>query len=105
MNLSVRAYARHRGVTHRAVQKAIAAGRITKGPDGLLNPKTVDRQWASNTDETKSRNSVSGNPRWRRKPGDPSLPASSYHSTTGQPRPNPAQSGYLKARAAREGSQ
>lgn len=102
-NLSIRAYARHRGVTHRAVQKAIIAGRITRSPDGLLNPTAVDRQWASNTDETKSRNSVSGNPKWRRRPGDPSLPASSDHSTTGQPGPSPAESGYLKARAVREG--
>jgi hypothetical protein len=97
-NLSIRAYARHRGVTHRAVQKAIAAGRITKGRDGLLNPTAVDQQWASNTDETKSRNSVSGNPRRRRRPGDPSLPASTDLSTTGR-----ADSSYIKSRAIREG--
>jgi hypothetical protein len=98
-NLSIRAYARHRGVTHRAVQKAIAAGRITKGHDGLLDPRTVDQQWASNTDETKSRNSVSGNPKWRRTSGEPSLPASSDRSI-GR---SAADSSYIKSRAIREG--
>ena len=34
--LSQRGYARHRGVTHRAVQKAIKASRITVNPDGTI---------------------------------------------------------------------
>ena len=103
MNLSIRGYARHRGVSHTAVQKAIAAGRITKGSDGLLNPTTVDRQWNSNTDETKSRNSVSGNPIRRRRPGDPSLPASSVPFNKGQTGPSAADLSYIKSRAVREG--
>jgi hypothetical protein len=103
VNLSIRGYARHRGVSHTAVQKALRAGRITKGSDGLLNPTTVDRQWNSNTDETKSRNSVSGNPGRRHRPGSPPLPASSEARSPDPTGPSPAETGYIKARAVREG--
>ena len=48
--LSQRAYARHRGVTHRAVQKAIKAGRITTNSDGTIDPARADAQWTANTD-------------------------------------------------------
>src|SRR5881409_1039956 len=48
--LSQRAYARRRGVTHRAVQKAIKAGRITTSPDGTIDPARADAQWTANTD-------------------------------------------------------
>jgi hypothetical protein len=48
--LSQRGYARHRGVTHRAVQKAIKAGRITPNPDGTIDPHGADAQWRANTD-------------------------------------------------------
>ena len=34
MGISIRAYARHRGVTDTAVHKAIRAGRITPEADG-----------------------------------------------------------------------
>ena len=49
MGLSIRAYARHRGVSHVAVKKAIDTGRITALPDGTLDPETADAQWAQNT--------------------------------------------------------
>lgn len=48
-SLSIRAYARHRGVTHQAVRKAIAAGRIVVGPDGSIDPEQADRDWAAST--------------------------------------------------------
>src|SRR5437667_3181368 len=48
--LSQRGYARRRGVTHRAVQKAIKAGRITTNPDGTIDPARADAQWTANTD-------------------------------------------------------
>jgi hypothetical protein len=35
--MSLRAYARHRGVSLRAVQKALASGRITARKDGRLD--------------------------------------------------------------------
>lgn len=45
MALSARAYARHRGVSHTAVQKALRAGRITALPDGTINPEVADQAW------------------------------------------------------------
>ncbi len=52
--LSQRAYARHRGVTHRAVQKAIKAGRITTNADGTIDPTRADSEWVLNTDPASS---------------------------------------------------
>ena len=49
MGLSIRAYARHRGVSDAAVRKAIATGRITPEPDGSLDPERIDVQWARTT--------------------------------------------------------
>ena len=49
MGLSIRAYARHRGVSHVAVKKAIDTGRITQGADGTIDPEQADRQWEQNT--------------------------------------------------------
>lgn len=89
--VSQRAYARHRGVTHRAVQKAIAAGRIPVTADKKVDPEAADIAWASNTDESKPRNSVSGTPR---------LSASSLPATTPITTGNP--SSYQNARALHE---
>lgn len=49
MGLSIRAYARHRGVSHVAVIKAIEAGRITQEADGTIDPEQADRKWEQNT--------------------------------------------------------
>ena len=47
--VSLREYARQRGVTLKAVQKAIISGRISTLPDGKLDPGTADKEWAQNT--------------------------------------------------------
>jgi hypothetical protein len=60
MGLSIRAYARHRGVSHVAVKKAIDTGRITPLPDGTIDPVAADAQWAANT--TPTRRSVAAEP-------------------------------------------
>jgi hypothetical protein len=60
MGLSIRAYARHRGVSHVAVKKAIDTGRITPLPDGTIDPMAADAQWAANT--TPTRRSVAAEP-------------------------------------------
>jgi hypothetical protein len=52
--ISQRAYARHRGVSHRAVQKAIKAARITTNPDGTIDPARADSEWVLNTDPASS---------------------------------------------------
>ena len=50
MGLSIRAYARHRGVTDTAVHKAIRSGRITPEPDGTVDANRADLEWERNTD-------------------------------------------------------
>ncbi len=54
MGLSIRAYARHRGVTDSAVHKAIRTGRITPQPDGTLDPAKADQDWVRNTEAPKA---------------------------------------------------
>lgn len=54
MGLSIRAYARHRGVTDTAVHKAIRTGRITPEADGSIDPDKADREWARNSDAPKA---------------------------------------------------
>lgn len=55
MGLSIRAYARHRGVSDAAVRKAIKTGRITLEPDGTVDPAKADAQWNRNTDTAQHR--------------------------------------------------
>lgn len=49
MGLSLRAYARHRGVSDSTVRKAIKTGRITAEDDGTVDPERADQDWARNT--------------------------------------------------------
>ena len=48
--LGVREYARHRGVGHSTVQKAISSGRISPLPNGMIDSDQADRDWAANTE-------------------------------------------------------
>jgi hypothetical protein len=50
MGLSIRAYARHRGVSHVAVMKALRAGRISAEADGSIDPNHADQAWAKNSE-------------------------------------------------------
>ena len=54
MGLSIRAYARHRGVSDAAVRKAIATGRITPEADGTVDSERADAEWARNTEAPRS---------------------------------------------------
>lgn len=56
MGVSIRAYAKHRGVVHGAVQKAIESGRITPLADGSIDIAQADKQWEQNTNANKARN-------------------------------------------------
>jgi len=58
--LSIRGYARHRGVSHTAVRKALASGRITASDDGTIDAALADEEWATSTNLSKPRNSVIG---------------------------------------------
>lgn len=92
----IRAYAKRRGVTPAAVRKAIKTGRISI-MNGKIDPEIADSQWRSNTDETKPRNSVSGNPGGLSRTATPPAPAS---AAPGQALPRTGS--YAAARAARE---
>ncbi len=50
MGISLRGYAKHRGVTLKAVQKAIARKRIKLEPDGTVDAARADRDWTANSD-------------------------------------------------------
>ena len=47
--VSQRAYARHRGISLAAVQKAIKAGRIRTTADGKIDAELADQEWERNT--------------------------------------------------------
>lgn len=53
--LSMRAYARHRGVSEGAVRKAVNTGRITANADGSIDVQRADEQWQRNTDAAQQR--------------------------------------------------
>ena len=55
MGMSRRQYAAHRGVSHTAVGKAIATGRISLEADGTIDPVKADKQWDAQTDPAKQR--------------------------------------------------
>ncbi len=88
MGLSQRGYARHRSCSLKAVQKALATGRIQALPDGTIDPEAADRAWSTRT-ATKI-NGTAG----RREPatGVP-LDADAYHK---------ARTAKLEAEAERE---
>jgi len=50
MGISIRAYARARGVSDTAVRKAIKTGRISALADGTIDPAQADAEWQGNTD-------------------------------------------------------
>ena len=50
MGVSVREYARRRGVSHTAVRKAVQTGRIPQEADGTIDPVKADAAWDAQTD-------------------------------------------------------
>ena len=106
--LTIRGYARYRGVSHTAVRKALATGRITARPEGGIDPVLADQQWATSTNLSKPRNSVTGMPKRRKTPGaqsDPlGVPGPSGVGTVrnGDADASRLVSSYAASRAARE---
>ena len=107
--LTIRGYARHRGVSHTAVRKAIAAGRIGTDAEGNIDPTQADEQWASSTNLSKPRNSVTGVPKLRRDPAAPpevlgvAAPAEPMPEVPSEGGATRLVSSYAASRAAREG--
>jgi hypothetical protein len=54
MGISIRAYARHRGVSHVAVMRAIKAGRVPVEADGTIDAAKADAAWLRSTDPAKA---------------------------------------------------
>jgi hypothetical protein len=82
MGISIRAYARLRGVSDMAVRKAITVGRITKEVDGTIDPAIANAQWSAQTDPSQQRPAET-------KPAPPKLSPSEQATPapTAQPRP------------------
>jgi hypothetical protein len=94
MGVSLRAYARMRGCSLTAVQKAIASKRITPLADGSIDPERANQEWAKNTFAGQTLNRV---------PAAPALSRPAAHV----PQPEASPSGdpvtaYLRARAVKE---
>jgi hypothetical protein len=56
--LSLRAYAKHRGVSLAAVQKAIKSGRIATTADGSIDSERADADWSAKTRPGQKRRSA-----------------------------------------------
>lgn len=101
--LTLRAYARHRGVSLRAVQKAIRSGRISTREDGRIDAGAADADWARNTaprPQPAGQPSPSRNPHSIERITCAPIPRDSVDS------PSRTDSGgveYARARAVREG--
>lgn len=98
--ISLREYARRRGVSHMAVQRAVNSGRIST-VNGKIDPEQADREWRENTDQSKPRNRITGSPKHARIPGEPSEPMG-FGAPDDNHGGNGTATGYAKARAARE---
>ena len=68
MGVSIRAYARHRGLSDTAVHKALKTGRITAEADGSIDIERANREWQLNTSHREKLSS----PQLGRKARDPS---------------------------------
>lgn len=107
--MSLRAYARHRGVSLRAVQKALSSGRIAAREDGRLDADVADTNWARNTAPRPRPASKPPNETTTNKDAPPVASPQSAHHHSDPPRREPPEppkleSGleYSKARAVRE---
>lgn len=100
---SLRAYASERGISHEAVRQAIKAGRLVKsivyvkGEPKIGDEAMADKEWAANTDQSKPRNRITGDPKHRRKPGEPMKPMANDTGGDGNSGPS-----YQQSRAIRE---
>ena len=89
--LSLRGYAKHRGMSLKAVQKAIQSERIRTTADGKIDPAQADADWERNTGPKAQKTNARSSPPARQ-------------ATTAVPAPEPMAGGldYARARAVRE---
>ena len=96
--ISLREFARRNNLSPSTVHEAAKAGRISL-VDGKIDPELAAREWIENTDQSKPRNRITGDPKHVRIPGEPAEPMDFGGGAEGG---ISAGSGYAKARAARE---
>lgn len=92
-------YARHRGCAPSAVTRAIKEGRISVMPDGSINPRIADVEWAENSRARADSQRHAPPPSAASTPTVPSAPAEATAATAPVP---PAEGGYADHRARRE---
>lgn len=74
---SLRTYAKSRDISHEAVRQAIKSGRLkksivyVKGEPKIGDEALADQEWAANTDQSKPRNRITGDPKHRRGKDEP----------------------------------
>ena len=107
--LGQRAFARHIGVTLRAVQKAIQSGRIAVDAEGKIDAETAVAAWRRNTDEARRSITDQSRPSLANAAFSmPSLPANPDEDGDDDEVPaaaskeDPSMVAYRAARAARE---
>jgi hypothetical protein len=103
--LSARAYARTKGVSHTAVQKAIRTGRLSTLPDGKIDSVVADREWDENrqivVERPQQRPQERESPPPRSAPPSP-RPAQEEQDAPPTPVPGVGSQDYAKARAIKE---
>ena len=62
MGVSIRAYARHRGVSHVAVMRAIKTGRVPAEADGTIDQVKADAAWERSSDPGRSKSKPKATP-------------------------------------------
>jgi len=97
MGISLRAYARMRGCSLTAVQKAIASKRITTLADGTVDPERANQDWAKNTFAGHTLNRAPAKPRAAAKAPSPGPVFQPAGEATSDP-----VAAYLRARAVNE---
>ena len=103
--VSLRAYARHRNVSLRAVQKAIASGRIERSADGRVDVEAADATWESRTAPRPGAVSQNHAPSTPEPPAVNQVPREATSQPQFEPRAEMSPGGgidYSRARAVRE---
>lgn len=102
--ISQREYARRRGVSPNAVNKAVKAGRISL-VNGKIDPYQADRDWIRTTDQSRPRNRITGRPKASRESTAPSTPMDLDGQGEKDDGSNGSRPNYAIARAKREEAQ
>jgi hypothetical protein len=101
MGLSIRAYARERGVSHVAVLRAIKTGKVTPEPDGTIDPAKADASWERSTDPGRARPTPRSKAEKLRPVAEPAL-GSVRETLREQGLPAGSRVTFVEARTARE---